>query len=374
MKFIVPIFLIGGSLSLLGCKGKVVETLPPQNFPEPISISLNASVDRTLRNRAALLEWSTSNAISCEASGGWSGDKVLDGSATVMVSENGENQYTLSCSNQEYSSSASVVIEGFISESRTINQTIDGQIFERRYLIQYPENPTDETYPVVIFFHGAGGDGQSYLNRHPQVLTLIDEGSFIGVFPDGFQNRWNVNNETSADDVAFVTEIFDVLSEDTVFDLMYSFAVGVSNGAGIVNRIGKETNLLVGIAPLISQQTTYLGTIVPPRTLSVFQVNGDEDDLVPIEGGNGVAGTMFMSAKDSAENWASSFECQPVPVSDEFIWGDHPVFRFSFGGCRDEVSVQYFIVEGAEHTINFGSNFNVHQEVWSFLSRSLLGD
>ena len=95
------------------------------------------------------------------------------------------------------------------------------------------------------------------------MLTLIDEGSFIGVFPDGFQKRWNVNNETSADDVAFITEIFDVLSEHTVFDLRYSFAVGVSNGAGIVNRIGKETNLLMGIAPLISQQTTYLGTIVP---------------------------------------------------------------------------------------------------------------
>ena len=125
LKFIVPIFLICGSLSLLGCKGKVVETLPPHNFPEPISISLNASVDRALRNRAALLEWSTNNAISCEASGGWSGDQGLDGSATVVVSENGENQYTLSCSNQEYSSSASVVIEGFISESRTINQTID---------------------------------------------------------------------------------------------------------------------------------------------------------------------------------------------------------------------------------------------------------
>ena len=148
--------------------------------------------------------------------------------------------------------------------------------------------------------------------------------------------------------------------------------MGVSNGAGIVNRVGKETNLLLGIAPLISQQTTYLGTIVPPRTLSVFQVNGSEDDLVPIEGGNGVAGTVFMSAKDSAENWASFFDCQPVPASDQFIWGAYPVFRFTFEGCQDDVIVQYFTVDGAQHTINFGSNFDVHHEVWSFLSRDLL--
>lgn len=36
--------------------------------------------------------------------------------------------------------------------------------------------------------------------------------------------------------------------------------------------------------------------------------------------------------------------------------------------------VRYFIVAGGKHTIKFGSNFNLHNEVWSFLSRGLLED
>ena len=36
--------------------------------------------------------------------------------------------------------------------------------------------------------------------------------------------------------------------------------------------------------------------------------------------------------------------------------------------------VRYFIVAGGKHTIKFGSNFNLHNEVWSFLSSGLLGD
>jgi hypothetical protein len=35
------------------------------------------------------------------------------------------------------------------------------------------------------------------LSKNPDVSDLIDDGKFIGIFPDGYENKWNigVNNQ-----------------------------------------------------------------------------------------------------------------------------------------------------------------------------------
>ena len=50
-------------------------------------------------------------------------------------------------------------------EQKTITQTIDGQPVDRPFLIRYPENPLEDNYPVVFFFHGAGGTGEGWLKQ-----------------------------------------------------------------------------------------------------------------------------------------------------------------------------------------------------------------
>ncbi|MED5560888.1 MAG: hypothetical protein VYA24_03520, partial [Pseudomonadota bacterium] len=146
-----------------------------------------------------------------------------------------------------------------VSETKTIIQTIDGQQVDRTYLIRYPSEVTKASYPVVFFFHGAGGNGQGWLSNRPEVENLIDQENFIGIFPDGFENRWNVGTETNADDVEFVTLIVNEFSSNELFNVDKIYAIGTSNGAGLANKIGKETAIFKGIAPLISQQTEEIG-------------------------------------------------------------------------------------------------------------------
>ena len=253
-----------------------------------------------------------------------------------------------------------------VQPENSITQTIDGQVVDRPYLIRYPADLAKDRYPVVFFFHGAGGNGEGWLNGNPNVAALIDAGEFIGVFPDGYQQRWNSGGETGADDVEFVSLIVNDLASSSLFNTDKLYGVGTSNGAGMVNKLAKETSFFKGIAPIISQQTTAIGSLVPPQSVSVFQVNGSADDLVPLGGGLGVASNIFMSAQGSAENWASNFNCIMTPASRSKTWGDKAVEEYTFSGCVNNKKVRYLIVDGAGHTTSFGDDINLYGLIWTF--------
>jgi poly(3-hydroxybutyrate) depolymerase len=251
------------------------------------------------------------------------------------------------------------------SGRKDVSQIINGQPVIRSFHVHYPEVINKEKYPVVFFFHGAGGTGESWFNRK-QVSNLIDDEKFIGIFPDGYSNRWNVSGETNVDDVEFVGLIIESLDNDSLFDLEKIYGVGTSNGAGLVNKVGKETSLFKAIAPVISQQTVDIGSTISTNPISVFQVNGSEDNLVPIDGGSGVGGNVFMSAQGSAENWASSYECNMVPTSKNMVWDGLNVEEHTYSNCSNSQRVRFLNVQGAGHTTNFGSDVDLFDLIWEF--------
>ena len=259
-----------------------------------------------------------------------------------------------------------VASQVLLSEQRSITQTINGQLVDRTYLISYPEDASEDEYPVVFFFHDSGGTGEGWLNNNTDVSGLIDEGKFIGIFPDGYEKRWNVSGETNADDVEFVSLIVGNLDGSRLFNMKKIYGVGISNGAGLVNKIAKETTLFKAIAPIISQQTVTIGETVPSRAVSVFQVNGTEDGLIPVNGGSGVADSILMSAQASAENWALNFNCNITPAIQNKTWGSLAVKQYTFGSCLDNQKVRYSIVEGAGHTADYGENVDLYSLIWSF--------
>tara|TARA_Y100000992_G_scaffold252316_1_gene184665 strand:- start:8 stop:1114 length:1107 start_codon:yes stop_codon:yes gene_type:complete len=332
---------------------------------DPI-INISSNLNEQLITKYVTLSWTSQNVDSCSASGGWTGIKPLNGSAEVQVNNIGVNNFSLNCSGYNGSISISISVTGYIIQKKIIQQSINGSVEDREFFIRYPQNPLDSSYPLVFIFHGAGGNGESELNRHQAILDLIDDGNFIGVFPSGYQNKWNVNNETSADDVDFFKSIMNEISSNILFDLDKVFGIGISNGSGMVNKLGKETYIFDGIAPLVSQQTVEIGNIIPEGFLSVFQVNGDSDSLVPVNGGIGVANTNFMSASASAENWALNFGCLMTPEQEILEWGDKTVDAFSFSGCIQNNEVRYFIVQDSGHTIQFGGQTNLFNQIWDF--------
>ncbi|RPH02201.1 MAG: hypothetical protein CBD12_000365 [Amoebophilaceae bacterium TMED152] len=347
---------------LFGCGGSSNET---SSVPIP-SINFTASQNNQLVSKSITLNWTTNNATSCLASGDWAGTKSISGYQEIQITQNGANSFILSCTGDGGTNSSNLTVDGYIVEHRVVQQDIAGVSTNREFFIRYPQNPSEISYPVVFVFHGAGGSGQQELNSHQGIINLIDVGEFIGIFPSGFENRWNVSGETGADDVEFFCLIINELNSSAIFNTNRAYGIGISNGAGIINKIAKETDILGGIAPLISQQTEATGAIIPGIPLSVYQVNGEIDDLVPIDGGLGVAGTIFMSAQESAENWAINFNCSMIPLEAEINWGSYEVLEFTFADCLNDIEVKYFVVKNSGHNIQFKNQIDLFNQIWEF--------
>ncbi len=67
------------------------------NQVQNVSVSLSANPTTITQGNSSVLSWSSNNAVSCSASGGWSGNKNLSGSETVTPGVN--TSFTLTCQN-----------------------------------------------------------------------------------------------------------------------------------------------------------------------------------------------------------------------------------------------------------------------------------
>ena len=126
-----------------------------------------------------------------------------------------------------------------------LDQMVEGSIQQREYFVRYPSQPNKSNYPIVFYFHENGGTAENFYYNLSEVHELIDNNNFVGIFPQGLEESWNLGEEASkADDVAWVGEIIKTISEKSFVDSSSVYAVGISNGAGMVNKLAKESDML----------------------------------------------------------------------------------------------------------------------------------
>lgn len=250
-----------------------------------------------------------------------------------------------------------------------ITQEIDGVMEERPITVRAP-NVIDPTinYPLLFAFHGNGGVGASFANNG-ELNTIINNENVIGIYPQGFNNAWNLGPEnTNADDIAFVDSIMQYLSTYNNLDLTSVYAIGNSNGAAMINELARQRSHFNAIAPVVSQLNVNQALITPPQSISVYQVNGDMDGLIPINGGNSAVGQNFLSAQASAEDWAAEFNCDASPTtSTTSTWGNFTVNSFYYENCNDGNIISYHIIVNGGHGAVQGTDPTFYQKMWDFL-------
>ena len=241
-----------------------------------------------------------------------------------------------------------------------IPQSIDGVIQNRPVIIQ-AANEIDPTinYPIVFAFHGRGGSHTNWVN---QLNNFTTSGAFVGIYPQGFLDSWNLGPEPStADDVAFVNLIVEELQNYSNLDFDRMYAIGTSNGSGMVNKLAIETNHFKAIAPVVSQLIVSLPILESTNAISVFQVNGAADEVIPIDGGSKF-GHIFLDAYESAELWANQFNCSEIPELN--LLGQDTLTIFE--SCDDNKEIRYLRIENGGHNLNLNILF---PEIWEFFQR-----
>jgi polyhydroxybutyrate depolymerase len=244
----------------------------------------------------------------------------------------------------------------------SIDQEVEDQIIARSFLLHAsPTVNLEANYQVLFAFHGNGGQPQGFVGM---LQGLVDSGNVVGVYPKGLSASWNLGQEQStADDVAFVDLIVNELSSYRQLDVESMVAMGSSNGAGMVHRLGIRTGHFRAIAALSTALTQTEQPKTLSRPVSVLQVHGVNDPVCPYEGGSSPTGHTFHAAEESAALWAQANNCsegaETTSASGNIV--------IEFGNCAEGAQVLHYGIEGAGHGLPPDTEGGLIDLIWNFL-------
>jgi polyhydroxybutyrate depolymerase len=151
--------------------------------------------------------------------------------------------------------------------------------------------------PLVLVFHGGGGDGPMVrLGTGGEFDLLADRDGFVVAYPDGIAKAWNAcsKGQTNAarrwevDDVGFAEAIVESVAAKYAIDRSRVFATGHSNGGQFSYRLALERpRLIAGIAAISSNLPATDNMVCVPQNVPVpvMIINGTADPVSYYDGG-----------------------------------------------------------------------------------------
>ena len=175
-------------------------------------------------------------------------------------------------------------------------EIIDGEIIvdnaKRTYHLFLPDENSTAKIPLVIVFHGGGGDGQGMI-RFTKFNDLAEDENFLVLYPDGENRSWNDGRtapdlKAHSDDVKFIDMLIDEMIAQHYADAEKIFITGISNGAIFSLYLASKLNGKIRAVAAVcgSIPTDYASTYHLNNSLSIMLINGTEDPLIKYNGGN----------------------------------------------------------------------------------------
>lgn len=246
------------------------------------------------------------------------------------------------------------------TELRTL--TVDGR--DRTFRMHVPAE-LSRPAPLLVALHGGGGDG-ARIQGYSGFDEVADREGFVVAYPDAFGGTWNDGragealsaNAAGVDDELFIDVLLDRISSEISIDEERIVVSGASNGGimALALACGDVGARLAGVAPVIAAFAAGTEETCEPRgPLSVLLVNGDEDELVPIGGGDiGAEGRgAVASLADTEAFWVRHNECDEEPAREELdaVEDDGTsLFIETWSACAGQTVVQKVLVQGGGHT------------------------
>jgi len=193
--------------------------------------------------------------------------------------------------------------------------------------------------PLVVTFHGAGGEGEMMLTRNGWAAQA-DKRGFLVISPTGLPalprlasnfaanpNLWNSGQlrprspRAKIDDVEFTADLLDELQEKVPYDANRVYAAGHSNGASMTFRVGAElSERFAALGPVAGKMA--LEAPEPARPLPTLYIIGTRDPLQPLAGGEVKLpwGTHTnVPVAEFLTDWAKGMGCatEPNTMSDQ---------------------------------------------------------
>lgn len=206
--------------------------------------------------------------------------------------------------------------------------------------------------PLVLVLAGVGNTGQDMVTA-TEFDRMAETGEFIVGYPEGVNKTWNAGYcclgeaGTGPDDVAFLGRLIDDVQATSNIDPARVFTVGFSAGALMAHRLGCElSGRIAGVGSVAGAM--ILDDCRPTRPVSVIEIHGTGDGLVPYEGGRTAGGATQPSppTKEVMQRWAQLNGCPTDPSTQP----EGVLTTVTWTGCSAGTSVKLITIEGGGHT------------------------
>lgn len=263
---------------------------------------------------------------------------------------------------------------------------------ERSYLTYTPRSLKGPA-PLILMLHGGGGNSENGMTMSG-FNTLAEREGFVAVYPEGSGKRrfktWNAGHccayalEERVDDVGFISDLIDRLVAEGVADPSRVYVTGMSNGAMMTYRIGRELpHKVAAIAPVVGAM--FGDEVTAGSPVAALIITGEQDTRVPASGGNGSGRGLrsapndrpYAPADQALSYWLKSNACsgQAQAVST-------PAYTLRQGtGCKAS-TLWYSLPEGGHAWPGGGrgtrrgdapvENFDASTLIWEFFSAQKL--
>jgi polyhydroxybutyrate depolymerase len=258
----------------------------------------------------------------------------------------------------------------------------------RSYEIHRPERLKGPA-PLVIMLHGGGGNGKNGA-KMTGFNALADAEGFTVVYPNGSGRgpllTWNAGHccqyamEQDVDDVRFLSDLIDDLVARGLADPDRVYITGMSNGAMMTHRAGRElSGKVAAIAPVVG--AVFGGEPLSASPVPALIITGAKDTHVPAAGGNGQFkrrsetppnGVPFAPASAAFDYWMAANDCR----GEAKLKKSTNVFTLRRGaGCN--ASVQWYVIKDGAHAWPGGEkgsrrgdapveDFDASRVIWDF--------
>ncbi|RKQ84812.1 polyhydroxybutyrate depolymerase [Solirubrobacter pauli] len=232
---------------------------------------------------------------------------------------------------------------------------------DRRYALYEPRALGREPVPLIVALHGVGGPqatpaGTAQASR---LGALADAESVAVAYADG-------NGTWSHADDAYFSALFDDVARHRAIDPRRVYVIGWSGGGFMVHRIA--CRLADRVAAVAVLQAPLRGDCRPSAPVSVLQIVGEADPVIPVAGGTLPDGTRAPKLTTAMARWRRLAACdRPTIRSDEGIFNQ-------LADCDGGASVDLIALEGGGH-VWYGpdqpapdNKVDATQEAWRFFA------
>lgn len=186
------------------------------------------------------------------------------------------------------------------------------------------------------------------MRRYSGLARIADREGFAVAFPTARDEKgiWELapEGDPATDDVTAVRSLLDSITTVACVDPARVSAVGISNGGGFTARLACELSDRLAGAVVVAGGFAHLPPCRPARPVSMLEIHGTSDRVVPYAGNPGVEDGRG-AVRPWLAGWARRNGCRPGPRRRPAA---HGTARLAWRG-RDGTRLEHLMILGGQH-------------------------